>query len=180
MPTTPPAIGHPRWRQPAIDEEGSRSGRGRGGKSGLSRSFCVAAPMERGQCAYWHLLITWPLGGKPPAHRDGWPCWRGRRCNPWSRRSWRALSSQQEGGSRNLAEKHGQEGSLVGPPKVSPPGSPRLSPSWFRSVRAPSGVSSKPWEVSELPRELLSAPLCPLCPLDVGESWRGEAYGEPE
>lgn len=43
---------------------------------------------------YWHLLITWPLGGQPFTHNDGWFCWReptsgSQRCRglPWRSRN---------------------------------------------------------------------------------------------
>lgn len=179
MPTTPPAIGHPRWRQPAIDEEGSRSGRGRGGKSGLSRSFCVAAPMERGQCAYWHLLITWPLGGKP-AHRDGWPCWRGRALQPMEQAE--LASSVFPAGGR-VSEPGGEAwsgGLLGGTPQGLPSRLSEALPLLVPLCESPQRSLIQILGGFRASRELLSAPLCPLCPLDVGESWRGEAYGEPE
>lgn len=167
MPTTPPVIGHPRWTQSAIDEEGSRSGRAVGGKSGLSRSFCVAAPMEGGErtCAYWHLLVTWPLGGKPSAQRDGWlRCgaggWSPRSSPPRSRRSWRSLFPAEVG----VSEPGGEAlpvGSLVGLPKVSPS---RLCealalpvPFWERPQRSPIRTLG----ASELPGTALPAPPCP-------------------
>lgn len=90
---------------------------------------------------------------------------------PLERAELAITSSQQKGGSRNLAEQHCWVGSLVGLPKVSP--------SWFRSVRAPSRVSSNPWEVSELPGTALSAPVSSLSS-GRGGIFEGEAYGKPE
>lgn len=65
MPTAPPGNGSPERDTPrSMEEDGGAAG-GAQGKSGFSRCLCAAALTERGRCkcTYWHLLITWPLGG---------------------------------------------------------------------------------------------------------------------
>ena len=56
------------WTQSAIDGEGPRSSADVEGKSGFSRRLRLAALTEQQRKrTYWHLLITWPLGGRPLA-----------------------------------------------------------------------------------------------------------------